>query len=130
MFTSLSPGRSGNVTSHALIPPQFPPWCNGRGMPVLGCQCDCVWNELQSRHGGRTCDPDLEAGRHRLLIWILRQDDASLIWPTPSAGSLFKGTGEGRLCSLPACPQLASASIPPLALQPTSLGSQHLQKTN
>jgi hypothetical protein len=30
---------------------------------------DDIWNELQSRNGGHTCDPDLEAGRHRLLIF-------------------------------------------------------------
>ena len=28
-------------------------------------------NELQSRNGGHTCDPDLEAGRHKFLTWIL-----------------------------------------------------------
>ena len=38
---------------------------------IPGCQLDYIWNELQSRNGGHTCDPDLEAGRHRLLTWIL-----------------------------------------------------------
>ena len=40
-------------------------------MAILGCQLDYIWNELQSRNGGHTCDPDLEAGRFRLLTWIL-----------------------------------------------------------
>jgi hypothetical protein len=31
-----------------------------------------IWNELQSTNGGHTCDPNFEAGKHRLLIWILR----------------------------------------------------------
>ena len=35
------------------------------------CQLDYLWNELQSRTGGHTCDPDLEAGRHKFLTWIL-----------------------------------------------------------
>lgn len=29
---------------------------------VSSCQPDYIWNELQSRNGGHTCDPDLEAG--------------------------------------------------------------------
>jgi hypothetical protein len=36
-----------------------------------GCQLDSIWNELQSRIGGLTCDPDLEAGRYKFLTWIL-----------------------------------------------------------
>jgi hypothetical protein len=28
-------------------------------MAILGCQLDYIWNELQSRNGGHTCDPDL-----------------------------------------------------------------------
>jgi len=28
---------------------------------VPGCRLDHIWNELQSRNGGHTCDPDLEA---------------------------------------------------------------------
>ena len=31
-----------------------------------------IWNELQSRYGVHSCDPDLEAEKHRLLFWILR----------------------------------------------------------
>jgi hypothetical protein len=33
-------------------------------MAIPGCQLDYVWNELQSRIGGHTCDPDLDAGKH------------------------------------------------------------------
>ena len=43
-------------------------------MPVMaipGCQLDYIWNKLQSRNGGLICNPDLEAGRHKFLIWIL-----------------------------------------------------------
>jgi hypothetical protein len=48
-------------------------------MAIFGCQLDYIWNELQSRNGGYTCDldletggqhafdPDFETGRHRLL---------------------------------------------------------------
>jgi hypothetical protein len=42
-------------------------------MAILGCQLHCIWNELQSRIGGLTCDPDLVAGRHKFLSWILAQ---------------------------------------------------------
>jgi hypothetical protein len=28
-------------------------------MDIPSCQLDCIWNELQSRTGGHTCDPDL-----------------------------------------------------------------------
>jgi hypothetical protein len=31
-------------------------------MAIPGCQLDLIWNELQSRVGRLTCDPDLEAG--------------------------------------------------------------------
>jgi hypothetical protein len=40
-------------------------------MAIPGCQLDCIWNELQSRIRRLTCDPDLEAGRHKFLTWIL-----------------------------------------------------------
>ena len=30
---------------------------------LLVCQLDYIWNELQSRNGGHTCDPALEARR-------------------------------------------------------------------
>ena len=35
------------------------------------CQLDFIQNQLQTRNRGHTCDPDLEAGRHGLLIQIL-----------------------------------------------------------
>jgi hypothetical protein len=38
---------------------------------IPGCQFGYIWNELQSRIGGHTCDPDLEAGRHKFLTCIL-----------------------------------------------------------
>jgi hypothetical protein len=34
---------------------------------IPGGQLDYIWNEVQSRIGGLTCDPDLEAGRYKLL---------------------------------------------------------------
>jgi hypothetical protein len=40
-------------------------------MAIPGCQLDYIWNELQSRIGRLTCDPDLEAGRYKFLTWIL-----------------------------------------------------------
>ena len=33
-------------------------------LAVPSCQLDYIWNELQSRIGRLTCDPDLEAGRN------------------------------------------------------------------
>ena len=42
---------------------------------ISGCQLDCIWNELQSRNGGHTSDPDLEVGSHRLLTQILTWED-------------------------------------------------------
>ena len=29
-------------------------------LDIPGCQLDCIWNELQSRIGGLTCDPGLK----------------------------------------------------------------------
>ena len=100
------------------------------------------WLLVQTFEVGRhTSDPDLKVGRqhafgpdlevrgHRLLILILRWEDTPLIWATPSAESLYKDIEEGCFCSLPTCPYLASTSIPSLALEPTSLGFQHIQKT-
>ena len=34
---------------------------------ISGCQLDYIWNELQSRIERLTCDPDLEARRHKFL---------------------------------------------------------------
>ena len=41
-------------------------------MATPGCPLDYIYNELQSRNGGHTCDPDLEAGIYSVLIQILR----------------------------------------------------------
>jgi hypothetical protein len=38
---------------------------------IPGYQLDYIRNELQTRIGGLTCDPGLEAGRHKFLTWIL-----------------------------------------------------------
>ena len=38
---------------------------------IPGCQLDYIWNELQSKIGRLTCDPNLEAGRYKFLTWIL-----------------------------------------------------------
>jgi hypothetical protein len=38
---------------------------------IPGCQLDYIWNELQSRIGRLTSDHNLEAGRYKLLTWIL-----------------------------------------------------------
>jgi hypothetical protein len=40
-------------------------------MVVPGCQLDYIWNELQSRIRGLTCNPDLEAGRQKFPTWNL-----------------------------------------------------------
>ena len=38
---------------------------------IPGCQLDDIWNELQSKIGRLTCDPNLEVGRYKFLTWIL-----------------------------------------------------------
>ena len=38
---------------------------------IPGCQLDYIWNDLQSRTGRFTSDPNLEAGRYKFLTWIL-----------------------------------------------------------
>ena len=40
-------------------------------MAIPGCQLDYIWNEWQSKIRRITCNPDLEAGRHKFLTWIL-----------------------------------------------------------
>jgi hypothetical protein len=40
-----------------------------------------IWNELQFRNGRHTYDPDLEAGRHRLLILMLRNSGHERLRP-------------------------------------------------
>jgi hypothetical protein len=44
-------------------------------MAIPSCQLDYIQNNLQSRNGGHPSDPDLETGRHKLLIQILRLED-------------------------------------------------------
>jgi hypothetical protein len=56
-------------------------------MAIPDCHLDSIWNELQSRIGGLTCDPDLEAGRHKFLTWIL----AWRSWGTVAMKSLGPG---------------------------------------
>ena len=65
-------------------------------MAIFGCQLDCSWNELYSRHGGLTCDPDLEAGIHVTLIQNMMLKGRSLIWVTPSAGNLYKNNEKSK----------------------------------
>jgi hypothetical protein len=38
---------------------------------IPGCQIAYIWNELQSRIGRLTSDPNLEAGRYKFLTWIM-----------------------------------------------------------
>lgn len=38
-----------------------------------------MWNELQSKIGGHTSDPDLEARRHRLLNQILTWESSGIV---------------------------------------------------
>jgi hypothetical protein len=40
-------------------------------------------NELQYRNGGHTCDPDVEAERHRLLIQVLKNSGHEMLRPRP-----------------------------------------------
>jgi hypothetical protein len=37
--------------------------CNQGLVASVNCQLAYIWNALQSRNGGHTCDGDLEAGR-------------------------------------------------------------------
>ena len=41
-----------------------------------------IWNELQSRNGGHIYDPDCEAERHRLLIWMFRTSGHEKLRPS------------------------------------------------
>lgn len=40
-------------------------------MAIPGCQFNYICNELQSRTGGLTCDPDQKYRRHKFWTWIL-----------------------------------------------------------
>ena len=42
-------------------------------MAIPGCHLDYIWNDLQFRIEGLTCDPYFEAGRYKFLTWILAQ---------------------------------------------------------
>jgi hypothetical protein len=39
---------------------------------IPSCLLDYIWNELQSRNEEHMCDPDLEARRLGLFVWILK----------------------------------------------------------
>jgi hypothetical protein len=60
-------------------------------MAIPCCQVDYIWNELQSNEftwiGGLTCNPGLEAERHKFLTWIL----AWRSWGTVAVKSLGPG---------------------------------------
>lgn len=52
--------------------------------PVMAsptCQRDYIGNELQSRNRGHICDPDVEAGRYRFLVQILRNSGQENLRP-------------------------------------------------
>ena len=63
-----------------------------------------------------------EVGKH-----IFNSD---LVWPMPSAGSLYKLMEVENLCSSPVCSCLATKSIPSLALESVSLGLQDVLHTS
>jgi hypothetical protein len=92
-------------------------------LAILTCQLDYIWNELQSRYEGNTCDgnfearkkhvfdPALETGKssafapdlgwYKLLFLINihlkpRSWGILLTWNTPSAGGLHKDNGRRR----------------------------------
>lgn len=108
--------------------------------------CDYIWNELQFRNRGHTCErllfwlvlrwvnTFLREEDNTTLIQVLRMKHTPWIWIIPSAGSLYNDekafSGMKRLCSLPACLYLANTSILSLALKPTSLEFQHIVKTS
>jgi hypothetical protein len=61
---------------HGSKGPFHLPYANQRSkranvMAIPGCQLDDIWNELQSKIGRLTCDPNLEVGRYKFLTWIL-----------------------------------------------------------
>lgn len=90
-------------------------------MASPGCQLDYIWNKLQPRNGGHTCDPHLKAGRHNSLIQILRHTfnlGHTFYWR-------FTWDNGGKVCpSSPACPY-----FPAHLLEPSS-GFQLIQKTS
>lgn len=127
-------------------------------MAIRGCQFDSLWKELQSRNEEHTCEifstwfemckfvssPDLwdrqthiwsrsSGWRTQAFHWDLVTRHAfnkahNFCWK-----SICKEEGiykEEGFSSLPACPLLACTSILSLALEPTSVGSQHMQNTS
>ena len=67
-------------------------------MAILGCQLDYVWNELQVRIGGLTCDPDLEAEKHKFLIWILAWRSWGIVaMKSLAPGKVVHAFNSGRL---------------------------------
>ena len=110
-------------------------------MAVIVCQLDYIGNELQFRNGDHTCERFFLWGGlglkwiNELLVQTFearryRQEDTPLVFAILSAGNLHKNIEDASICSLPACPHLACTSIPSLALEPTSSGFQHIQKTS
>ena len=51
-------------------------------MAISGCQLDYIWNELQSRIGRLTYDPNLEAQRYKCLTLILVWKSWSIVAKT------------------------------------------------
>ena len=98
-------------------------------MAILGCQIDCIWNKLQPRNGGLTCEIyfawlkwvnllivwTFEVKKSGPLVPILRWKDTLLMWPQLLLGSV-RDTKEGSFQSLPAYPRLVNTSVPSLAL--------------
>jgi len=54
------------------------------------------WNVLQSRNKGHVCDPDLEAGGRRLLIWILTWGETHF-WSRSWSIVAMKSLGPGKV---------------------------------
>jgi hypothetical protein len=64
-------------------------------MAIPGYHLDYVWNELQSRNGGQSCDPVLEGRRHRLLdIYIFRHSGMKSLRP----GKVIDPFNPRKLC--------------------------------
>jgi hypothetical protein len=64
------------------------------------------WNELQSINGRHTCHPDLEVGRHRFLIQILRHMAMKSLGPGMGLHTLNPNTQKTE-----ACRSLSSRSV-------------------
>jgi hypothetical protein len=64
-------------------------------LAIPGCQLDYIRNELQSRIGRLTSDPNLEAGRYKFLTWILAWRSwgivAMVIWRLRQGGLWVQG---------------------------------------